>query len=60
MCKRQINGGLGLDTHSGVEHERSEFMRYLNETGTEAVEGFRAAARGPPARVVLTHARGSV
>ena len=49
VCKRQINGGLGLDTHSGVEHERSEFMRYLNETGTEAVEGFRARQDRPPA-----------
>lgn len=48
VCKRQINGGLGLDTHSGVEHERSEFMRYLNETGTEAVEGFRAATGDRP------------
>jgi len=48
VCKRQINGGLGLDTHSGVEHERSEFMRYLNETGTEAVEGFRPRREDRP------------
>jgi len=47
-CKRQINGGLGLDTPSGVEHERSEFIRYLREPHSDAVEGFRAAREGRP------------
>ena len=41
-CKRQINGGLGLDTPSGVEHERHEFIRYLREPHSDAIEGFRA------------------
>jgi 2-(1,2-epoxy-1,2-dihydrophenyl)acetyl-CoA isomerase/putative hydratase len=41
--KRQINGGLGLDTPSGMEHERSEFLRYLREPGSDAVEGYRAS-----------------
>ena len=49
VCKRQINGGLGLDTRSGVEHERSEFMRYLTETGMDAVAGFRGRGDRPPA-----------
>ncbi len=40
--KRQLNGGLGLDTPSGVEHERSEFLKYLREPGSDALEGFRA------------------
>jgi enoyl-CoA hydratase/carnithine racemase len=40
--KRQINGELGLDTPSGVEHERSEFLRYLREPGSDAIEGYRA------------------
>jgi len=47
-CKRQINGGLGLDTPSGVEHERSEFIRYLREPHSDAIEGFRAAREGRP------------
>ena len=46
--KRQINGGLGLDTPAGVEHERSEFLRYLREPGSDAVEGFRAAQEDRP------------
>jgi len=46
--KRQINGGLGLDTPSGVEHERSEFIRYLREPHSDAIEGFRAAREGRP------------
>jgi enoyl-CoA hydratase/carnithine racemase len=40
--KRQLNGGLGLDTPSGVEHERSEFLKYLREPASDALEGFRA------------------
>jgi len=47
-AKRQINGGLGLDTPSGVEHERSEFLKYLREPGSDAIEGFRAAQEGRP------------
>lgn len=46
--KRQINGGLGRDTPTGVEHERSEFIRYLREPQSDAVEGFRAASEGRP------------
>jgi enoyl-CoA hydratase/carnithine racemase len=44
--KRQINGGLGLDTPSGVEYERNEFIRYLREPHSDALEGFRAAREG--------------
>jgi enoyl-CoA hydratase/carnithine racemase len=47
-AKRQINGGLGRDTPTGVEHERSEFIRYLREPHSDAVEGFRAASEGRP------------
>jgi enoyl-CoA hydratase/carnithine racemase len=47
-AKRQINGGLGLDTPSGVEHERSEVIRYLNEPGSDAIEGFRARQEKRP------------
>ena len=47
-CKRQINGGLGLDTPSGVEHERNELIRYLRVSNADALEGFRAAAEGRP------------
>ena len=47
-CKRQINGNLGLDTPSGVEHERSEFIKYLEEPHSDAVEGFRAGQEGRP------------
>jgi enoyl-CoA hydratase/carnithine racemase len=47
-AKRQINGGLGLDTPSGVEHERSEFLRYLRESSADAIEGFRAAQENRP------------
>ena len=46
--KRQINGGLGLDTPSGVEFERNEFIRYLREPHSDALEGFRAAREGRP------------
>jgi enoyl-CoA hydratase/carnithine racemase len=46
--KRQINGGLGLDTPSGVEHERTEFIRYLREPHSDAIEGFSAAREGRP------------
>ncbi len=46
--KRQINGGLGLDTPSGVEHERAEFLRYLREPGSDALEGFRAQQEDRP------------
>ncbi len=48
VCKRQINGGLGLDTHSGVEHERGEFIRYLNESGVDGLEGLRAGREDRP------------
>jgi enoyl-CoA hydratase/carnithine racemase len=48
VCKRQINGGLGLDTHGGVEHERSEFIRYLHESGGDAAAGFRAGREDRP------------
>jgi enoyl-CoA hydratase/carnithine racemase len=41
-AKRQINRGLGLDTPSGVEHERQELIRYLRDSGSDAVEGFSA------------------
>jgi enoyl-CoA hydratase/carnithine racemase len=47
-AKRQINGGLGLDTPSGVEHERSEFIKYLREPGSDAIEGFRAEQEDRP------------
>ena len=47
-AKRQINGGLGLDTPSGVEHERTEFIRYLREPHSDAIEGFRAGREGRP------------
>ena len=49
-AKRQINGGLGLDTPSGVEHERSEFLRYLREPGSDALEGYRALREDRPPR----------
>jgi methylglutaconyl-CoA hydratase len=45
-AKRQLNRGLGLDTPSGIELERSEFIRYLREPGSDAVEGFRAEQEG--------------
>jgi enoyl-CoA hydratase/carnithine racemase len=47
-AKRQINGGLGLDTPSGVEHERSEFIKYLREQESDAIEGFRAEREQRP------------
>ena len=47
-AKRQINGGLGLDTPSGVEHERSEFIKYLREHHSDAIEGFHAEQEGRP------------
>jgi enoyl-CoA hydratase/carnithine racemase len=47
-AKRQINGGLGLDTPSGVEYERHEFIRYIREPHSDALEGFRAAKEGRP------------
>ena len=47
-AKRQINGNLGLDTPSGVEHERSEFLRYLREDHSDAIEGFHAEQEGRP------------
>lgn len=47
-AKRQINGGLGLDTPSGVEHERGEFIKYLREHQSEAIEGFRAEREQRP------------
>ena len=47
-AKRQLNGGLGLDTPSGVEHERSEFLKYLREPHSDAVEGFAAHQENRP------------
>jgi enoyl-CoA hydratase/carnithine racemase len=48
-AKRQINRGLGVDTPTGVEQERGDLIRYLNEPGSDAVEGFRAKqANRPP------------
>ncbi len=45
-AKRQINRGLGVDTPSGVEQERRELIRYLQDHEREVVEGFRARLEG--------------
>jgi enoyl-CoA hydratase/carnithine racemase len=45
-AKRQINRGLGLDTPTGVEQERRELIRYLQESSADAIEGFRARRDG--------------
>ena len=36
----------GSTRPSGVEHERAEFLRYLREPHSDAIEGFRAAREG--------------
>jgi enoyl-CoA hydratase/carnithine racemase len=45
-AKRQINRGVGVDTPTGVEQERRELIRYLQEFSPDAVEGFRAQRDG--------------
>jgi enoyl-CoA hydratase len=45
-AKRQINRGLGVDTPTGVEQERRELIRYLQEYSQDAAEGFRARRDG--------------
>ncbi|HEX2702636.1 MAG TPA: enoyl-CoA hydratase/isomerase family protein [Solirubrobacteraceae bacterium] len=45
-AKRQINRGLGVDTPTGVEQERRELIRYLQEHSPDAIEGFRARRDG--------------
>ena len=40
--KRQINAGLGLDTPTAVDNERSELIRHLGTPGSEMVAGLRA------------------
>jgi enoyl-CoA hydratase/carnithine racemase len=45
-AKRQINRGLGVDTPTGVEQERRELIRYLQDYSHDAVEGFRARRDG--------------
>jgi enoyl-CoA hydratase/carnithine racemase len=47
-AKRQINGSLGNDTPSGVEYERGEFLRYVQEPQSDALEGFRAGQENRP------------
>lgn len=46
--KRQVNGGLGLDTPSAVEHERGELIRLACEPDSDAIEGLRALREGRP------------
>ena len=46
--KRQINGSLGLDTPSAIEHERSEIIRHVSDPQSDAVEGMRAEREGRP------------
>ena len=46
--KRQINGSLGLDTPSAIEHERSEIIRHVSDPQSDAVEGLRAEREGRP------------
>jgi enoyl-CoA hydratase/carnithine racemase len=45
-AKRQINRGLGVDTPTGVEQERRELIRYLQEYSQDAAEGFHARRDG--------------
>lgn len=44
--KRQINGSLGLDTPSAIEHERSEFIRHVSDPHPDVLEGVRAEQQG--------------
>jgi len=46
--KRQINGSLGLDTPSAIEHERSEIIRYVSDPHSDALEGLGAEREGRP------------
>jgi enoyl-CoA hydratase len=46
--KRQINGSLGLDTPSAIEHERSEIIKHVSDPQSDAVEGMRAEREGRP------------
>ncbi len=46
--KRQINGSLGLDTPSAIEHERAELIRHVTEPDSDALEGLRAFQEGRP------------
>jgi enoyl-CoA hydratase/carnithine racemase len=46
--KRQINGSLGLDTPSAIEHERGEIIRHVSDPHSDALEGLRAEQEGRP------------
>jgi enoyl-CoA hydratase/carnithine racemase len=46
--KRQINGSLGLDTPSAIEHERSEIIKHVSDPHSDAVEGMNAEREGRP------------
>ena len=46
--KRQINGGLGLDTPTAIEHERSEIIKHISEPHSDSIEGFHAQQEGRP------------
>jgi enoyl-CoA hydratase/carnithine racemase len=44
--KRQINGSLGLDTPSAIEHERSEIIKHISDPHSDALEGLLAEQEG--------------
>jgi enoyl-CoA hydratase/carnithine racemase len=46
--KRQINGSLGLDTPSAIEHERGEIIKHVSDPHSDALEGLRADREGRP------------
>ena len=46
--KRQINGSLGLDTPSAIEHERSEIIKHVSDPHSDAIEGLSAEREGRP------------
>jgi enoyl-CoA hydratase/carnithine racemase len=46
--KRQINGSLGLDTPSAIEHERSEIIKHVSDPHSDALEGLAAEREGRP------------
>jgi enoyl-CoA hydratase/carnithine racemase len=46
--KRQINGSLGLDTPTAIEHERSEIIKHVSDPHSDALEGLRAEQEGRP------------
>ncbi len=48
-AKRQLNRGLGVDTATGVEHERRELIRYVRESGAGALAGLRSRPQDGPA-----------